>query len=504
MMNLLAEDSDFTNLISDGRYAEGSNFDQTQEFVLVQFRDTHIFNASWMLETQLVLHHMELKRTPTETGLGDFTVTIPDDMAQSITGTFFLDVDREVDQLRLSTAATTQQGSHTVKMGLDYTYQDYTGVNTLRDIVLDLPGFVFTYDYQTTEVTDRRDSEYAVYAQDTWVANQHLTVQGGVRLDYQSLIGDLNVAPRVGIAIDPAGNGKSKILANWGRFYDRVLTDFVEIQKADGIDQLFNGNSIGKIEYVTDGELEAPYKDSWTVGYEHALPGHLKVGVSTTRWEGKNQLRTSWGSVSTLPSSAGPVAPDAVSIVVGDTNGRAKYTDYKIYLRKLLSRRFEVMGSYTHSRVRGNYAGSFDPYSRGGLRDDPEALRFTRLDYDRPDVINLSGSVFLPVGFSMTGIYRYQSGLPYSPLVVLGGGTRIDPDAGRNGARMPPFKSLDLSGAKVFHISKTDLKITAQVLNLMNELNVNLVDTTRASPSFGSPVAAEQGRIWQFGLEVRF
>ena len=34
----------------------------------------------------------------------------------------------------------------------------------------------------------------------------------------------------------------------------------------------------------------------------------------------------------------------------------------------------------------------------------------------------------------MTGIYRYQSGLPYSPLLVGPGGTRIDPEDGRNGS----------------------------------------------------------------------
>jgi hypothetical protein len=527
MMNLTGETSDFSSAISDGRYAKDTNFDQTQDYWLLQLRDTHIFNASWMLETQLFIHHLEVTREPTEGGLGDFTLTFAPGMATAYSGTFFLDVEREQYQYRLSTAATTQQGRHTVKMGLDYTYQDYTGMNTLRDIVLDFspllqdgtedPGaqFVFTYDYLTPEVTDRRDSEYAAYAQDTWEPNEHLTVQGGVRLDYQAMIEDLNVAPRIGIAIDPKGNGKSKILANWGRFYDRVFTDIVEIQNADGLLQqqtyviptfgvYYYDVPVGKIEYVTDGELEAPYKDSWTVGYEHALPWNLKVGVSTTRWEGKNQLRTSWGDVSTLPDGAGRVDPATTAIVVGDSNGRAKYTDYKIYLRKLLSHRFELIGSYTHSRVRGNYPGELDPYSRGADRDDPEGLRFTRLDYDRPDVINLSGSVYLPVGFSMTGIYRYQSGLPYSPLVVSLGDTVIDPKVGRNGARMPPLKSLDLAAAKVFRIGRTDLKITAQVFNVMNELNVTLVDETRASESFGDPVAAEQGRIWQIGLEVRF
>ena len=104
----------------------------------------------------------------------------------------------------------------------------------------------------------------------------------------------------------------------------------------------------------------------------------------------------------------------------------------------------------------------------------------------------------------MTGIYRYQSGLPYSQLFGITGGAGIDPETGRNSERSPPLKSLDLSAAKVFQISTVDLKITAQLFNVMNELNVFAVDRFRDSSSFRSPISTGRGRIWQFGLELRF
>ena len=527
-MNLVGATAEFTDAIRDARFAEGTNFDHDQDSWMVHFRDTHIFNASWMLETQVALQHNSTKDFPSQEGLGEYTRTTAPGLPAAWSGTYYQDRDRGEDLLRLSAAATTQQGRHTVKVGLDYTYQDYTGTlrqsdNSqdssafLQDPVLGVGDpdaqFVFTYSYLTPEVFDRQDSDYAVYAQDSWQANEHLTVQGGVRLDYQGMIGDLNVAPRVGVAIDPAGNGKSKILANWGRFYDRVYTDFIDDWDRDGIEMRFTyviptqglylyNVSYGFIAYVADGEPEASYKDSWTLGYEHALPGDLKLGVSTTRWKGKNQIRTSFGRISTLPDDAGPVDPAATFIIVTDTDGSSEYTDYKIYLRKLLSRRFELMGSYTHSRVRGDYAGEIDVFR--GRRDDPGTFSDTRLDYDRPDVINLSGSVHLPVGFSMTGIYRYQSGLPYSQLFGITGGSGIDSETGRNSERSPPLKSLDLSAAKVFQINTVDLKITAQLFNLMNELNVFTVDRGRDSSTFRSPTSTGRGRIWQFGLELRF
>ena len=49
-------------------------------------------------------------------------------------------------------------------------------------------------------------------------ADGGLDVALAAGLEPGGLIGDLDVAPRIGVAIDPAGNGKSKILANWRRF----------------------------------------------------------------------------------------------------------------------------------------------------------------------------------------------------------------------------------------------------------------------------------------------
>ena len=34
-----------------------------------------------------------------------------------------------------------------------------------------------------------------------------------------------NWAPRIGVIVDPTGNRKTKIFANWGRFYEKVPSD---------------------------------------------------------------------------------------------------------------------------------------------------------------------------------------------------------------------------------------------------------------------------------------
>ena len=523
--NFAADPAAFSRVITDARYAVGTNFDQTQGGFFGQIRDTHIISPSLLLESQLFVHNQYLTARPTEEGLGDFTVTFAPGAPTMISGTWVNDQDRSTQRIRLSEALTVQQGSHTIKVGLDYSFLDFTGVNRTGNALYDFspmlaaatgdPGaqFVYTYDYLEPDRTDRQDTEAAVYLQDTWKANQHLTLQGGVRVDHQSIVGDYNLAPRVGIAVDPTGTGKQKIYGNWGRYYDNIFVDFVDFQQSDGTvgtytyvlpsaGYYYYDIPFARWDYVMDGTLEAPYKDSWTVGYERELPGALRIGVSTTRWRGHNQLRTTLlEDLSLLPPTAGPVDPAATAVLLFDTNGRADYSDYKIYLRKFLTRRFELMGSYTRSRVRGDSSEDF------GFEDrtDPLATSYSRLSYDRPDVINFSGTVFLPAAFEITGIYRYQSGRLYSPLTASTGLIQIDPASGKNSERMAPQRTLDLSVAKLFSAGRTQFKLSLQGYNLTNELNVIEVETLLdAGASYGQAVQVDHGRVFQIGLEFRF
>lgn len=523
--NFASDPARFSNVITDGRYDEGTNRDQSQGGWFGQVRDTQVLSPALLLESQIFVHHQYLTSRPSEEDRGDFRVVVSSGAPLRFTGTWYNDQDRSTYRARLSEALTAQAGSHTIKTGFDYSDLRFTGVNRtdlylqdLSPLLQETTGdpaaeWIYTFDSLNPEVTDRRDREAAVFVQDTWKVNGRLTLQGGLRADYQSVVGDANVAPRVGFTLDPFGKGKTKIFGNWGRYYDNIFNDYVEFQQADGtvgtysyvIPSLgisYTGLPYGTWDYVTDGDLKAPYKDSWTLGAEQEFFETLRVGVSVTQWQGHHQLRTSFlPDLSLLPDSAGPVDPAATAAYLFDTNGRADYEDAKLYFRKYLSRRFELMGSYTRSRARGDSSEDFGFEDRG----DPEATRFTRLSYDRPDVINLSGTVFLPAAFEMTGIYRYQSGRLYSPLVVSGGTLKIDPAAGKNSERLPPVRSLDLAVARRFHFGRADMKLSLQGYNLTNELNVIAVETlVDAGQSYGNPVEVDHGRTFQIGLELGF
>ncbi len=523
VFNAATDPSEFTNLITDARYSEETNYNQTQGGYFFQVRDTQILGSSSFLESQFFVHHGYLTARPSDENAGAYTVTYAPGAATTFTGAYYNDQDRSSYRYRASSALTTQVGDHRIKTGVDYSWMDFEGVNRSEDVNANLdavwvnnygPGaqLSYVYDYFNPEVTNRRDTEVAAFVQDTWILNEHWTVEGGVRVDRQSILDQSNVAPRLGVALDPKGDSKSKVYANWGRFYDNVFTSFVDFQDTDGFEVRMTqviptsyyayNVPVALYDYVVDGDLEAPYKDSWTLGYERQLPWDTRVGVSTTHWDGKHQMRTTYAdNPAAVPSSVN-LDPNATAAIIFDTLGESQYDDWKLMVRKSFSRRFEVLGSYTHSRVIGDTGEDFGLENRADLR----SLEVTRLEYDRPDLINLSAFGLLPWGLEVTGIYRYQSGRLYSPITFQGGRFVIDAsEGGKNSQRMPPVRSLDLSLSKRFDLTKYQMRLTAQVFNVTNELNVVDVESyTGAGAAYGDPVATDFGRMLQLGVEVRF
>jgi hypothetical protein len=74
-------------------------------------------------------------------------------------------------------------------------------------------------------VTVSSGKYHAGYINDAWQMSKYVTLNVGVRWEQQRLIGNISEhtfnnmwSPRVGIAVDPTGNRKQKIYANFGRY----------------------------------------------------------------------------------------------------------------------------------------------------------------------------------------------------------------------------------------------------------------------------------------------
>jgi Carboxypeptidase regulatory-like domain/TonB dependent receptor len=134
-------------------------------------------------------------------------------------------------------------GSHSLKFGFHYDRLNANGfyrtptlniiANTAlerryRDLGMDLTNqqsVRVLLPVDGREGYDIDDSIYSLYGQDSWQPSNNLTVNYGLRWDYESLFGDAgkNFAPRGAVMWDPWANGKTVLRAGGGIFYDSAL-----------------------------------------------------------------------------------------------------------------------------------------------------------------------------------------------------------------------------------------------------------------------------------------
>ncbi len=92
---------------------------------------------------------------------------------------------------------------------------------------------------QTAAVSCKLDEWHvALFAQDDWKPLENLTLNLGVRYQYESSVPDKNnIAPRIGFAWDPTSNGRMVFRGGFGIFHSDVFSTvdaFEAYQDANG------------------------------------------------------------------------------------------------------------------------------------------------------------------------------------------------------------------------------------------------------------------------------
>lgn len=111
-------------------------------------------------------------------------------------------------------------------------------INSLQSLVLGLPQF-----YQQgfgNPVYNYPRPFGSVYFQDSWAMRSNLTLNAGVRYEVDGQYGALptdknNVAPRVSLAWDPAGDHKTVIRLGYGVFYSPIYGQIADVVKTLGL-----------------------------------------------------------------------------------------------------------------------------------------------------------------------------------------------------------------------------------------------------------------------------
>ena len=230
------------------------------------------------------------------------------------------------------------------------------------------------------------------YAQDSWKAGAGLTVNAGIRWEGQNVRNrdketafDLkdNWAPRIGFVWDVARNNRSKLYANWGRFYESIPMD-INIRSFGGEVQCFCYNfSPDPANFLqdpaaprsqsllggatpADPDLKGQYIDEWLTGFEYDLGRNLVVGAKFTH----RQLGRVIEDFLIPEEGEYFIANPATGIgkEMGFYDGehtapapKAKRTNtaFEVNARKRFSNNWQFLASAVFSKLEGNYDGTY-------------------------------------------------------------------------------------------------------------------------------------------------
>ncbi len=403
---------------------------------------------------------------------------------------FILPNDLDDARLQLQDNFTLQQGGHTLRFGVDYSYIDFDNfflfnrggfhlVPSYEEFVKEQPcvefnGFLPCFYQQSFSPTEGRLSYethlLSLYAGDEWAASPSLTLEYGLRLDYQNnpsaqnpnpleprtanIPDDTNLAPRIGFAWDVRGDGRSVLRGGAGIFYSWTAT---LVPATSILNNGVNSTSVFLTQFspffpgypnrlppefgelglqppdinLMDPDFENPETYRFSLGYDQAVGSDWRLGAELTYSESKHRVRM-W-DVNLDPTPVG-LTPDGRPIygvnnpfpnqarldpnfnqkLQFTSDVEAEYFAVVLTAFKRLSRNWMFDANYTYARLKDHDTAETDlfaifPEDHYNLEQD---WGWSNSDVRHQAVT--SGTYSAPYGFTFSFLGRYLSGYPYT------------------------------------------------------------------------------------------
>jgi hypothetical protein len=384
------------------------------------------------------------------------------------------------------------------------------------------------------------------FVQDSWSILDRVTLNVGLRYDTLSLAGDDGItrialkdqiSPRIGVVWDPTQQGRSKIYANYGRYYENIPLDIADrelsiepqifgysdtncdpvspggLARCDAAKRLTSGVRPnrkwrqGSADQVpVDPDLKSPANDEVVAGAEYEVLANARVGLNYTY---RNLARTV-EDMSNDEANTYFIGNPGEGIA--DTFPKAKRTYHAVTFSftKTFSDLWQAQVSYTWSRLTGNYDGLYRPEDN---QLDPNLnstfdLKSLLLNQDGNLAADTTHTIkaYLAKEFVVFPTFSITTGLSFNansgpPINYLGAQVTYGPGQAYilergAGGRLPWVTSLDARLSFNFRITK-DSVVTASVegFNLFNSQRAITVDQNYTFDNVGPIIGARNGSV---------